>query len=124
MAISRIGGKALKSNLERDSNLTFNTNTLAIDYTNSRIGIGTTNPTVQLETTGDAIIGGNLQVLNSSITVDDLRFFNNNITTYETNANIVIDPNGTGRLEVRSGITLESGVFANKIGRASCRERV
>jgi len=115
MAISRIGGKALKSNLERDSNLTFNTNTLAIDYTNSRIGIGTTNPTVQLETTGDAIIGGNLQVLNSSITVDDLRFFNNNITTYETNANIVIDPNGTGRLEVRSGITLESGVFANKI---------
>jgi len=28
MAISRIGGKALKANLERDSNLAFDTNTL------------------------------------------------------------------------------------------------
>ena len=42
MAISRIGGKALRANLERDSNLTFNTDTLAIDYSNGRIGIGTT----------------------------------------------------------------------------------
>ena len=42
MAISRIGGRALKANLERDSNLTFNTDTLAIDYANGRIGIGTT----------------------------------------------------------------------------------
>ena len=44
MAISRIGGKALKANLERDSNLTFNTDTLAIDYANGRIGIGTATP--------------------------------------------------------------------------------
>ena len=52
MAISRIGGKALKANLERDSNLAFNTNTLAIDYTNGRVGIGTTTPTTPLEVNG------------------------------------------------------------------------
>ena len=102
MAISRIGGKALKSNLERDSDLAFNTNTLAIDYANGRIGIGTTTPSVQLETTGDAIIGGNLQVLNSSITIDDIRMYDNKITTFETNTNVVVEPNGSGVLEVRA----------------------
>jgi hypothetical protein len=115
MAISRIGGKALRANLERDSNLTFNTDTLAIDYSNGRIGIGTTTPSVQFETTGDVIIGGNLQVLNSSITIDDIKMYDNKITTFETNTNVVIEPNGSGVLEVRSGITLQSGVAANKI---------
>jgi hypothetical protein len=102
MAISRIGGKALRANLERDSDLAFNTDTLVIDYANGRIGVGTTSPTVQLETTGNVIIGGNLSVLNSTITVDDIRMFDNMITTYETNTNVVIEPNGSGILEVRS----------------------
>jgi hypothetical protein len=102
MAISRIGGKALRSNLERDSDLAFNTDTLVIDYTNGRIGIGTTTPSVQLETTGNVVIGGNLSVLNNTITVNDIRMFDNKITTYETNTNVVIEPNGSGILEVRS----------------------
>ena len=102
MTISRIGGKALKANLERDDDLAFNTDTLVIDYANGRIGVGTTSPTVQLETTGNVIIGGNLSVLNSTITIDDIRMFDNMITTYETNTNVVIEPNGSGILEVRS----------------------
>ena len=53
MAISRIGGKALRANLERDSNLAFNTNTLYVDYTNGRIGIGKTNPAQILDVTGN-----------------------------------------------------------------------
>ena len=52
MAISRIGGRALKANLERDSNLAFNTNTLVIDYTNGRIGIAKSTPTTALDVTG------------------------------------------------------------------------
>ena len=56
MAISRIGGKALRANLERDSNLTFNTDTLAIDYSNGRIGIGTTTPSSKLSVIGDTAI--------------------------------------------------------------------
>ena len=113
MAISRIGGKALRSNLERDSDLAFNTDTLVIDYTNGRIGIGKTNPSVQLETTGDAIIGGNLSVLNSNITVDDIRIYDNKITTFETNTNVVIEPNGSGVLEVRSIADLGSNKITN-----------
>ena len=60
MAISRIGGKALKANLERDSNLAFNTNTLVVDYTNGRIGIGKTNPSVKLDVTGDITASGDI----------------------------------------------------------------
>ena len=56
MAISRIGGKALRANLERDSNLTFNTDTLAIDYSNGRIGIGTATPSSKLNVIGDTAI--------------------------------------------------------------------
>ena len=53
MAISRIGGRALKANLERDSNLAFNTNSLVVDYTvNGRIGIGKNKSTTTLDITG------------------------------------------------------------------------
>ena len=62
MAISRIGGRALKANLERDSNLAFNTNSLVVDYTNGRIGIGKTNPTTTLDITGTTAISSTLSV--------------------------------------------------------------
>jgi len=62
MAISRIGGKALKANLERDSNLAFNTDTLVVDYTNGRIGIGNTSPTTNLDITGSTAISSTLTV--------------------------------------------------------------
>ena len=60
MAISRIGGKALRANLERDSDLAFNTDTLVIDYTNGRIGIGKTNPAVTLDVTGAITASGTI----------------------------------------------------------------
>ena len=49
MAIGRISGRMLKDNVERDDSLTFNTNTLAIDYANSRVGVGTTSPDSDLQ---------------------------------------------------------------------------
>lgn len=58
MAISRIGGKALKANLERDSNLAFNTNTLVVDYATGRIGVGTASPTHLLTVGGTAKVTG------------------------------------------------------------------
>ena len=58
MAISRIGGKALKANLERDSNLAFNTNTLVVDYATGRIGVGTASPTHLLTVDGTAKVTG------------------------------------------------------------------
>tara|TARA_S200002703_G_scaffold35567_1_gene30633 strand:+ start:2279 stop:5773 length:3495 start_codon:yes stop_codon:yes gene_type:complete len=105
MAISRIGGKALKANLERDSNLTFNTDTLAIDYTNGRIGIGKTNPTTTLDITGTTAIsstltvGGNLSVTGSNkITVGDIEIKENKISSLSSNADITLSPSGTGTI--------------------------
>ena len=49
MAIGRISGQMLKANLERSgTDLAFETNLLALDVTNSRVGIGTASPAVKL----------------------------------------------------------------------------
>ena len=49
MAIGRITGQMLSANLARSgTDLTFETNLLALDVTNSRIGIGTTSPATTL----------------------------------------------------------------------------
>jgi hypothetical protein len=49
MAIGRITGQMLSANLARSgTDLTFETNLLALDVTNSRIGVGTASPAVTL----------------------------------------------------------------------------
>ena len=49
MAIGRITGQMLSANLARSgTDLTFETNLLALDVTNSRIGIGTASPATTL----------------------------------------------------------------------------
>ena len=114
MAISRIGGRALKANLERDSDLTFNTDTLAIDYSNSRIGIGTTSPTTTLD------ISGNVNITGSS-TLDQISIAGNKIESNTSNANLQLDANGTGTIELKTGatidgsLTLQTGVSASSI---------
>jgi hypothetical protein len=115
MAISRIGGRALKANLERDSNLTFNTDTLAIDYSNGRIGIGTASPSSKLNVIGDTAI------TSGTLTLDQITIAGNKIESTVSNANLTLDANGTGVVEVIANttidgsITLQSGVAANKI---------
>ncbi len=64
MAIGRISGPLLKSNLIRDGvNLAFETNLLYLDVVNSRIGINTATPQYQLDLVGTARTT-NLEVLN------------------------------------------------------------
>src|SRR6056300_1224470 len=49
MAIGRITGQMLSANLARSgTDLTFETNLLALDVTNSRVGIGTASPATTL----------------------------------------------------------------------------
>ena len=57
MAIGRISGQMLKSNLSRSgTDLTFETNLLALDVSNSRVGVGTASPAVKLHVSStDAI---------------------------------------------------------------------
>jgi hypothetical protein len=53
MAIGRISGQMLKSNLLRSgTDLAFETNLLVLDVTNSRVGVGTASPATKLHISG------------------------------------------------------------------------
>jgi len=67
MAIARVTGKALASNLERTTNLAVDTSTLFIDVTNNRVGIGTATPAQPLHAPGTAKIA-NLTLAGNALT--------------------------------------------------------
>ena len=80
MAIGRISGQLLKSNLLRaGENLAFETDLLYLDVINSRIGIKTATPTTDLDVNGH-IHSTNLTVDNQ-INIGDLHFTGNTITS-------------------------------------------
>ena len=80
MAIGRISGQLLKSNLLRaGENLAFETDLLYLDVVNSRIGIKTSAPTVDLEVNGHTR-STNLTV-DTQLNVGDLHFTGNTITS-------------------------------------------
>ena len=59
MAIGRISGSVLKSNLTRNgTDLAFETNLLYLDVTNSRVGIGTSEPSTALQVNGTITASG------------------------------------------------------------------
>ena len=89
MAQGRISGRLLRDDLARDTNLTFDTNTLVVDYGNSKVGIGTVSTTDILTVAGNATVG-------------NLQFSNNQIISVNANAHIVLNPNGTGNIDVSS----------------------
>ena len=102
MAQGRISGRLLKNDLARDNNLTFNTNTLVVDYGNSKVGIGTVT-TSDLLTVAGNVTAGNLQISN------------NQLISVNTNAHIVLNPNGTGNIDVSStNITNLADPLANQ----------
>ena len=103
MAIGRISGSVLKSNLTRNGvDLAFETNLLYLDVTNSRVGIGTSEPSSALQVSGTVTATsvtstsaatlatgstvGNLTLANGSITDSSgaISFGNENLTTTGT----------------------------------------
>ena len=77
MAIGRITGSVLKSNLTRNGvDLAFETNLLYLDVTNSRVGIGTSEPTSELHVNGtitaSAITGLSSATISNTSTGDSL----------------------------------------------------
>jgi len=103
MAIGRISGSVLKSNLTRNgTDLAFETNLLYLDVTNSRVGIGTSEPSSALQVSGTVTATsvtstsaatlatgstvGNLTLANGSITDSSgaISFGNENLTTTGT----------------------------------------
>jgi hypothetical protein len=80
MAIGRISGPLLKSNLVRDGvDLAFETDLLYLDVTNARVGVNTNSPTTDLD------INGTTQTVtarvDNQLTVGNLTLENNNITS-------------------------------------------
>ena len=80
MAIGRISGQLLKSNLLRDGvNLAFETDLLYLDVVNSRIGVRTASPSTDLDVNGHTRTT-NLTV-DTQLNVGDLHFTGNTITS-------------------------------------------
>ena len=80
MAIGRISGQLLKSNLLRaGENLAFENDLLYLDVVHSRIGIKTTSPTTDLDVNGH-LRSTNITVDNQ-LNIGDLHFTGNTITS-------------------------------------------
>ena len=95
MAIGRISGSMLKSNLTRNGvDLAFETNILYLDVTNARVGIGTSTPSTALHVIGTTTTN-NLVV--------------NNITSDDSTAIQINDAvNVSGLLTANAGLTINN----------------
>jgi hypothetical protein len=80
MAIGRISGQLLKSNLLRaGENLAFETDLLYLDVVNSRIGIKTATPTTDLDVNGH--IRSTNATVDNQLNIGSLHFTGNTITS-------------------------------------------
>jgi len=144
MAVGRISGPLLKSNLVRNGvDLAFETDLLYLDVNNSRIGVNTTSPQYDLDIAGTlnatnlratgSLTVGNIQLSGNGISnpnghvqlgtadevfyqnrlvVDSLELVGNTISTNESNANLEIDANGTGTIELLTNTNVTGNLHA------------
>ena len=99
MAIGRITGSVLKSNLTRNgTDLAFETNLLYLDVTNSRVGIGTSEPTTALQVNGTITTSGLAGL--STLAVDGVTITDNTVKSNSSNANLELDANGSGKVSI------------------------
>ena len=140
MAIGRISGPLLKSNLERNGiDLAFETDLLYLNVVDNRIGVNTASPVYDLDVNGttrttdllvdnqldigDITISGNTiqsnvptinmiaspgeaTVYHTILEVDDIRLTGNTISTFNSNANLEFQPNGTGEVDILSNTNI------------------
>lgn len=109
MAIQRIPGNMLESNLVRTSDLTFNTDLFVLDVTNERIGIKTTPGAYALDVNGSARFQNDVEV-DGNLTV------NGTTTTLDSQTLVIEDPiielakNNSGG----DANTFDQGLFFNR----------
>jgi len=107
MAIGRISGSVLKSNLTRNGvDLAFETNLLYLDVTNSRVGIGTSEPTTTLQVNGTTTttalsVSGTL----SANTIDTNTISSSDSSVIQINDGIEVD----GPSQHNSTVTFNAG---------------
>ena len=106
MAINRISGDILESNLIRSSDLAFNTNLLYVDVANGRIGVKTDSPgNFALDVNGDTRVQGN-QTITGDLTVQGT-------TTTIDSQQLVVEDNIITINENASGAT-DAGIMINR----------
>jgi len=143
MAVGRISGPLLKSNLVRNGiDLAFETDLLYLDVNNNRIGINTATPQHELDVSGtirstnvvlDKLTAGNIVIENNDITsttgtvnlgtadqvvfqnkliIDSFEINDNTIRTTDSNANLEINPSGTGTIELLANTNVSGNLHA------------
>ena len=106
MAITKVAGELLESNLIRQQDLAFNTNLLYVDVSNGRIGIKTDSPgNFALDVNGNTRISGN-QTITGDLTVEGT-------TTTIDSRNLVVEDNIITINENASGKT-DAGIMINR----------
>lgn len=106
MAINRISGDILESNLIRSSDLAFNTNLLYVDVANGRIGVLTDSPgNFALDVNGNTRVQGN-QTITGDLTVQGT-------TTTIDSQQLVVEDNIITINENASGAT-DAGIMINR----------
>jgi len=113
MAIGRISGSVLKSNLTRNGvDLAFETNLLYLDVTNSRVGIGTSEPTTTLQVNGTTTTAG--LTANGAVNIDGTGTSNmDNVIIGANTAAAITGTTITGTLAGATGSTIGNLTFAN-----------
>ena len=106
MAIGRISGSVLKSNLTRNgTDLAFETNLLYLDVTNSRVGVGTSEPSSTLQISGTTTTAG--FTANGAINIDGTGTSNmDNVIIGANTAVAITGTTITGTSVVADGVTI------------------
>ena len=114
MAIQRIGGNMLESNLTRVNDLAFQTNLLYLDISNNRVGIKTNAPgNYDLDVNGTARIQSDLTVSGNATFTGDLTV-EGTTTTINTTNTTVEDP--ILLLNSAASTGNDSGIMINRTG--------
>ena len=109
MAIGRISGSVLKSNLTRNGvDLAIETNLLYLDVTNSRVGIGTSEPSTALQVSGTTTTTG--LTANGAINIDG--------TGTSNMDNVIIGANTAAAVTTTSLVATTADINAGTIDNA------
>ena len=119
MAIGRISGSVLKSNLTRNGvDLAFETNLLYLDVTNSRVGIGTSEPSTALQVSGTTTTTG--LTANGAVNIDGTGTSNmDNVIIGANTAAAITGTTITGTSVVADGVTLTDNTISTNASNAN-----